>query len=413
MIGGPRCVVGLDVGSTATRAVIAEVRAREAAERREASGPLRVLGAAQAPNQGLDGTAVTDLEATVESVREAIREAETLAGCEVEGAYVGLPAAHAAVARSRGVVAVSGEEVTDEHLRRVEAVGRAVPIPPDRELLHALCQDYAVDGRDGIRDPMGMTATRLEAEVCLVTAAARPCHDLRRAVDKAGWRPEELVLGSLAAGLAVLRDEEREAGVALVEVGGSHTDVIAFQGPRVRHLRSVPWGAATVSRDIAKGLGIPSEEAEGLKVRHGEARRAGVDPADRVELSGPIMGTARRVSRELVAHIIEQRMDEIFGLVYEGLEEDELLEDLGGVVLVGGGVQLPGTAELARSVFNLPVRLGEPGLGLLGGEESVRSPRFAAAAGLAMYGSGRERGGSLAGAGRVLARVGEWLRDFF
>ncbi len=410
MIGNGRALAGIAIGSAVTRAVVAEARTLRA----EGSEPLRILGAGAVPNGGIAGSAVTDLEATVESVRAAIREAEAMAGREVESAYVGLPAAHAELAGSRGVVAVSGDEVEEEHLRRVEEVGRAVPVPPDRELLHALVQDYAVDGRRGIRDPLGMTATRLEADLCIVTAASRACQDLRRAVDKAGWRPEELVLEPLAAGLAVLRAEEREAGVVLVEVGGESTDVVVFHGPRIRQLRSIPWGASAVTRDIAKGLGVPAEEAARLKERHGEARREAVDPDDRVELPGPSVGSARRVSRELLAHIIEQRMDEIFGLVYDGLEEDDLLDDLGaGVVLVGGGVRLPGTVELGRSVFNLPVRIGGPGIGLAGPVEAVGGPEFAAAVGLAVYGSGRERGGSLAGAGRVLARVGEWLRDFF
>lgn len=409
-MGRARCLVGLDVGSTRTCAVIAE-----AGGGRELEGePLRVLGVGMAPTEGIERAAVTHLEAAVASVRAAVREAETMAGYEVESAYVGLPAVHARIFGSRGVVAVSGAEVDGDHLRRVEEVGRAVPISPDQELLHALCQEYLVDGHGGIQDPVGMTATRLEAEVCIVTASARSCRDLRRAVDKAGWRLEELVLEPLAAGLAVLGDEEREAGVALVDVGGASTDVLVFQGRRIRQLRTVPWGSSAVTRDISRGLGVPQEEAERLKERQGEARREAVDPDDRVELTGPGLGAPRKVSRELLAHIIEQRLDEIFGLVYDGLEEDGLLDILGaGVVLTGGGSQLPGTVELARSVFNLPVRLGQPGRGVVGVADPFRKPRLAVAVGLAMYGSGRERGGSIAGAGRVLSRVGEWLRDFF
>ena len=410
-LGNGGTVVGLDIGTTMTRAVVAE--SRPAAD---VSGdePLRVLGVGEAPGGGLKRGVVTHLEATVESVRDAVGEAEAMAGREVETAYVGLAPVHAEVGRSRGVVAVSGAEVDGSHLARVDEVGRAVPVAPDRELLHALCQEYCVDGRDGVEDPVGMMATRLESEVCIVTAASDACRDLRRVVDRAGYRAEELVLEPLATGLAVLRDGERDAGVALVNVGGAGTSLAVFRGRKLLHIASQGWGGDAVTRDIAKGLGISETEALRLKERHGTARRAAVDVTEKLQVSGPSVGSGRSVERELLAHIIEQRMDEVFGLVYEELEDRRLLDGLGGgVVLTGGGVALPETVELARSVFNTPVRLGEPGVELAGATEVAARPWFSTAVGLARYGSLRERGGALAGAGRVLTRVGEWLKEFF
>lgn len=401
---GPRVITGLDVGSTKTCAVILEA----------GGGAGRILGVGMAPTEGVRSEEVTDLEATTGSIRTALEEAELMAGMEVRDAYVGLTGRHVEVDGSSGVVAVSGDRISSADVRRAHEVGRAVVVAPDRELLHAVPQEYRVDGRGGIQAPVGMAGTRLEVEVCIVTAASVACRDLRTAVDRAGWEVAELVLEPLASSLAVLREREREAGVALIEVGGTTTDVAVFREERIRHLSSLPWGGETVTNDIVKGLGVPVDEAERLKREHGEARTDGVDPSDRVEVPGSTPGSRRRISRELLAHIVEQRMDEIFGLVYEELAGEGLLEELGaGVVLTGGGVGLPGMVDLVQDVFNLPTRLGEPGEGLSGFSDAVRKPKFATAVGLAQYGRMRGRDPADTAAGRMLSRVAGWLKDFF
>lgn len=405
MIAGPRVVTGLDVGSTKTCALILEA---------SSEGSDRVLGVGLATTEGVRSDEVTDLEATTRSIREAVEEAELMAGVEVREAYVGLPGRHVEVSESSGVVAVSGDEISRSDLEKVHEVGRAVVVPPDRELLHAVPQEYRVDGRGGIQAPVGMVGTRLEAEVCIVTAASSACRDMRTAVDRAGCAVDELVLEPLASSLAVLREREREAGVALVEVGGAATDVAVFRDGKIRHLGSLRWGGQTVTSDVVKGLGVPLDEAERLKREAGVARTRSVDPDERVEVRGAGSGEPRKVSRELLAHIIEQRMDEIFGLVYEELEAEGHLDELdGGVVLSGGGAALPGTVELAQSVFNLPVRPGEPAAGLSGFSDAVRKPKFSTAVGLALYGKMRGRHGAGTTAGRVLSRMTDWLRDFF
>lgn len=412
---GSRLLLGLDVGSTKTCAVLAEANASR--NGREGAGgpePLRILGIGVAPTEGVERGTVTNLEATTESILRAAREAELTAGHEVESAYVGVTGMHVELARSSGVVPVGGKEIGEGDVRRVEEVGRTVAIGPDRELLHAIPQEYVVDGRGGIQDPVGMTATRLESEVCIVTAASGVCRELRKAVDRAGYRPEELVLEPLASSLAVLSDRERREGVALVELGGASTDLVVFRGRQLRRVRSMPWGSKAVTNDISKGLGVSADEALRLKEGHGSALRSRVDAAEKIEVEDPGGGPPRRISKELLAHIVEQRMDEILGLVYEDLEEARLLQRLGGgVVLTGGGSSLPGALELARSVFNLPVRIGEPGASIAGLTEPVRTPRYATGVGLALYGSAREPSGGLAVAGRALSRFGEWLKDFF
>jgi len=409
MIHGLGAIVGVDIGSSKTCAVIAEARPG-----REPDEPLTVLGVGISRAEGMNGPAVTNLEAATRSVRAAVQQAETMAQREVESAYLSVPAAYVDVSRSRGVVAVSGAEIGSAHVKRVQEVGQAVPVPPDRQLIHALCQEYAVDGRAGIQDPIGMTATRLEAEVCIVTADSAACRDLAKVVDRAGYRPEEFVLSPLASGLSLLQDSERDAGVALVEIGGASTDVMVYVGRRLQHVATLPWGGSVVTRDIARGLGVPEDEAARLKEEYGSAQRSAVDPKEQLEVSGPSLGSGRRVSRELLAHIIEQRLDEILGLVYDELEEAGVLDRLGaGVVLAGGGVCMARTVELARSVFNLPVRFGVPGAGLTGATRAVATPVCATGVGLALYGSLQQRNGGFAGATRAFARVGEWLRDFF
>ena len=402
-------VVGVDVGSAKTVAVVAESRVA-----REPGDPLTVLGVGTSPARGMTGSGITNIEAATRSVREALQQAEMMAGREADGAYLSVPGPYVRTTRSRGVVAVSGAEITSAHVKRVQEVGQAVPVAPDRQLIHALCQEYSVDGREGIQDPTGMVATRLEADVCIVTADSAVCRDLGKVLDRAGYRLNEFVMSPLASGLALLRDAEREAGVALVEIGGASTDVLVYQRRRLLHAATLPWGGATVTRDIARGLGVSEDEAARLKEEFGSARRRAVDPKEQLDVSGPSVGGGRRVSRELLAHIIEQRLDEILGLVYEELEEAGVLDQLGaGVVLAGGGVCLPETEDLARSVFNLPVRIGVPAVGLTGADRAVASPAFATGVGLALYGSLQQQNGGLAGATRAITRVGAWLRDFF
>ncbi len=410
MIGAPRSLVGLDIGSTATTAVLIETGSAWEA----ASGPARVLGVGIAHTEGVRNRNVTHIEAATESVREAMREAEEMAGMEAGVVYAGIAGDHVLVGSSSGVVAVSGDEVDQRDLERVHEVARAIAIPQDRELLHAIPQDYLVDGQAGIEDPRGMEATRLESEVCVVTAGSTACQNLRKAIDRAGYRTEELVFSPLATSLAVLSDEQRQAGVALLEIGAVAAEMMVYRDGRIHVVATFPWGGLTVTNDIVKGLGIPLADAEDLKRDRGSASTRGVGGDEQLEIPGPTPGRTREVSRELLAHIIEQRLDEMFGLVYEALEEKQMLDVLpGGVVLTGGGSSLQGIVELAQTVFNMPVALGRPGAGLEGLVEATRDPSLSAAAGLALYGRMRtqETGGGLAL--RTVSRLTDWLRDFF
>jgi cell division protein FtsA len=337
-----------------------------------------------------------------------------MAGLEPGIVFAGVAGDHIEVSGSSGVVAVAGLEICEADLEGVHQVARAIAIPPDRELLHAIPQDYVVDGHAGIQDPRGMEATRLESHVAVVTAGTPACLNLRKAIDRAGYRTEELVLSPLATSLAVLSEEQRQAGVGLLEIGAAATELMVFKEGRLHLVATLPWGGSTVTGDIVKGLGIPLADAEDLKRTSGTAQTSRVTAAEKLRVAGPTPGSSREVSRELLAHIIEQRLDEVFGLVYEALEEKELLDTLpGGFVLTGGGAKLDGIVELAETVFNMPVALGVPGRDLDGLVEAVRDPRLATATGLALYGRLRmqEKGGGIAV--RALSRVTGWLRDFF
>ena len=410
MIGRARCLAGLDIGSTATTAVLVEAGPGWESD----SGQVRVLGVGVAHTEGVRNRNVTHIEAATESVREALRDAEDMAGVEAGVVYAGVAGDHIDVGSSSGVVAVTGDEVEQKDLDRVHDVARAIVIPPDRELLHAIPQDYVVDGQAGIQDPRGMEATRLESEVCVVTAGSPACQNIRKAIDRAGYRTEELVFSPLATSLAVLSDDQRQAGVVLLEIGGMATEMMVYRDARLHLVATLPWGGMTVTNDIVKGLGIPLADAEDLKRSRGNASTRAVEPEEKLEIAGPTAGRTREVSRELLAHIIEQRLDEMFGLVYEALEEKQLLSALpGGVVLTGGGASLEGIVDLAQTVFNMPVALGQPGAGLEGVVEVIRDPRLSTAVGLAMYGQirTRESGGGLAS--RSFSRLTDWLRDFF
>jgi cell division protein FtsA len=405
-------IAGLDVGTTKTSAVIAEL-VGEGRRRPE----LRVLGVGQARTAGVRREVVTHIEETTESIRKAMKEAELMAGTSVDRVWAGISGDHVEAQTSMGVVAVSGEEVTRSDVARVHEVARAVAIPPDREFLHAIPQEYIVDAQRGMKDPVGMAGTRLETEVYLVTAAAAASTNLKKAVTRAGYRVQSLVLAPLATARAVLTEDEKEVGVAMVEVGAATTEVAAFYEGKIRHIAVLPFGGDAVTNDLVKGLSIPFAEAQRAKEEDAVAFAQLVDPQETVELPGPAPGQTRQVARELIAHIVEQRLDEIFGMVHEELDRSGMTDRLSaGIVLTGGSSSLRGILEMAGQVFAAPVRIGVPEEGLSGLADSVRRPRFSTVAGLCLHGADRfhETGeGASTLSSSLVSRVGAWIREFF
>ena len=404
-------IAGVDLGMTKTCAVIAEVH-EDPFLRRD----LKILGVGQAHSTGMRQT-VTHIEEATNSVRAAMQEAELMAGARVDRVYVGISGEHVRAATSPGVVAVMDEEISFFDLKRVHEVARAVAHPPDRELLHAIPQDYIVDERAGIKDPVGMEGTRLEADVYLVTCTSSAADNIRKSVQRAGYRVQELVLESLAAARSVLTEDEKEVGVAMVELGACTTNLAVYCDGELRHLAVLPFGGTTITNDLVKGLSIPFAEARRAKEHYGVAFAQLVDPQETVELPGPGPGQIRHVARELIAHVVEQRLDEMFGLIHEELEREGLLNKLAaGIVLTGGASTLYGTVELAQQVFAAPVRSGIPGEGLAVLADAVGRPKFATAAGLVLYGADRyeESGeGASSLASGLMSKVWAWLKEFF
>jgi len=415
-----RLVAGLDIGSAKTTAIIAEV----VGDLPRHPG-IKILGVGQSRTTGLRRGVVADIEETTQSIRKAVGDAEQMAGSKVESVYVGIAGEHVKAMISKGIVAVSGDEITKGDVERANAVARAQAIPPERELLHAIPQEYSIDKNQGIRDPVGMVGTRLETEMYLVTIGSSPALNLRKAVERAGYKPLQLVLEPLASALAVLTEDEKELGVALIEMGAGTTDIAVFHEAKIRHLGTVPFGGNNVTNDIVHGLGVTQADAERLKERYGCAYEPMVDPSEVITLPSTVAQGDRQIPRELLAHIIHQRTDEIYDLVLRDIEAAGFAGKLSaGIVLTGGAAALPGVTELAADVFGTGVRVGVPSENLSGLVDAVEAPRFATAVGLALYAASRVALGSEVAGGRRLQlnapnvdklaqRVKTWLQDFF
>src|SRR5687767_5414371 len=413
-------IAALDIGSATTTVVIAE-----AVGDLHRQTSIKVLGVGQARTTGLRKGIVSDIEETTRSIRKAMEDAERMAGIRIESIYAGIAGEHVRAMTSKGIVAVNGEEITRADVDRANAVARAQPIPGDRELLHAIPQEYTVDKNTGIRDPIGMAGTRLETEMYLVTIGSSPAANLRKSVERAGYATRELVLEPLASALAVLTEDEKELGVALVEMGAGTTDLAIFHEGKIRHLGTINYGANNVTSDIVHGLGVTQADAERLKEKYGCAYEPLVQGSEVIKLPSTVAQGDREIPRELLAHIIHQRMDEIFDLVSREIAKAGYAGKLSaGVVLTGGAAAMQGSGELASDAFGTGVRVGSPVEHVGGLSDSVDSPRFSTVVGLAQYAAHRlHLSGAMAtarrGAGgdsqvdRFARRVKDWLQDFF
>jgi cell division protein FtsA len=412
-----RVVAGLDIGSAKTTAIIAEAVG-------DRHPTIRILGVGQARTTGLRRGIVSDIEETTRSIQKAMQDAERMAGTRIESIFAGIAGEHVHAMTSTGIVAVNGDEISRADVDRANDVARAQAIPQDRELLHAIPQEYTVDKNAGVRDPIGMIGTRLETEMYLVTIGSSPAMNLRKSVERAGYRVRDLVLEPLASALAVLTEDEKELGVSLVELGAGTTDIAIFHEGKIRHLATLNYGGNIVTNDIVHGLGVTQADAERLKERYGSAYEPLVDPADVIQLPSTVAQGDRQIPRELLAHIIHQRMDEIFDMVHREIHGAGYGSRLaGGIVITGGGAAMEGITELAASVFGTGVRVGVPGEHVGGLSDSVEAPRFATAVGLALYGANRlvsaggapsaKRNFNSPGVDKIAKRMKSWLEDFF
>jgi cell division protein FtsA len=399
---------GVDVGTSKVCALIAEAGPEDS---------LNVLGYGVSPCNGLRKGVVVNIEATVDAIRKAADEAERSSGVHIGAAIVGVAGAHIRGLNSHGIVAVKGGEVSARDIDRVIDAAKAVAIPLDRHVLHTLPQQFAVDDQEGVREPAGMAGVRLEARIHIVTAAQSYEQNLVKCCERASITPAEMVFEPLASADAALFPEERELGVALIDIGGGTTGIIVFHNGAVMHTAVLPIGGNHLTSDIAAGLRTPLSEAERLKVTHGVATTSVVGRDETVEVPGVGGRNPSRIARRLLGEIIEPRMEEIFAMAQRELLRSGAADSLGsGVVLVGGTSLLEGTQELAERIFNLPVRRGLP-INLKGLPEELMKPMYTTAAGLLLHAAdGRSHSNGFARNGRwgrLRMRVGDWMREFF
>jgi cell division protein FtsA len=403
-------VVGLDIGTTKICAIVGEVKE---------GGRVDIIGIGSHPSRGLRKGVVVNIESTVESIKKAIEEAELMAGVEIKAVYTGIAGGHIKGFNSRGVIAVKDREINKADVERVIDAARAVAIPLDREVLHILPQEFIIDDQDGIKEPLGMSGVRLEAEVHIVTGAVTSVQNIIKSCQRAGLEVLDIILEPLASGEAVLTQEEKDLGVAVADVGGGTTDVAIFLDGSIRHTAVLAIGGNHLTNDIAIGLRTPGIEAEKIKKKYGCALTTLVMDDETIEV--PSMGgrAPRVLSRQVLSEIIQPRAEEIFELVNREIRKTGY-EDMiaSGTVLTGGTAIMEGIPEVAENILELPVRRGKP-INIGGLVDIVNSPMYATGVGLVLYGakeemSGRPRrftGENLFG--RVFNRMKEWMGELF
>jgi len=370
-------IVGLDIGTSKIAAVVAEVTPE---------GALSIIGLGTQVSRGLKKGVVVNIETTMASIQRVLEEAEAMADRRITEVYTGVAGSHIRSLNSSGMVAIKEKEVTQADIDRVVETAKAIAIPNDQQILHILPQEFIIDGQDDVREPLGMSGVRLEVKVHIVTGAVSAVENIVKCVRRCGLEVKDVILQPLASAAAVLNDDEKDLGVCLIDIGGGTTDLAVFAGGAIRHTAVIPIAGDQITNDIAMTLRTPTKEAEELKLRHGCALRQLANANDIVEVPGVGERGPRKLSRQMLAEVIEPRVEELYSLVQAELRRsgfEELLSS--GIVITGGSALLAGMVELGEEVFHLPCRIGVPAY--MGGlADVVRSPRYATAVGLLLEG---------------------------
>ncbi|MFP5409435.1 MAG: cell division protein FtsA [Gammaproteobacteria bacterium] len=370
-------VVGLDIGTSKIVCIVAEINDE---------GVLEIIGMGTSPSRGLRRGVVVNIEATVNAIQRALEEAELMADCKIREVYTGIAGSHIKSFNSHGMFAIKDKEISQMDVDRVVETARAVNIPTDQQILHTIPQEFIVDGQEDVRDPLGMSAVRLEVKVHIVTGAVSAAQNIIKCVRRCGLEVGDLVLQPLASAMAVLTEDEKELGVCLVDIGGGTTDIAVFTNGAIRHTAVIPVAGDQVNNDIAVALRTPPKEAEDIKIQYGCALRQLADARDMIEVPGIGDRPPRTLSRQTLAEFIEPRMEELYSLVQAELRRsgfEELLSS--GIVITGGSAGMQGMVELGEEVFHMPVRMGWPRYE--GGLADVmHNPRYATCMGLLLAG---------------------------
>jgi cell division protein FtsA len=370
-------IVGLDIGTTKICTIVAETDGRN----------CNIIGIGSHPSVGLRKGVVVNMEATVESIKKAVSEAEMMAGCEISSVYAGIAGGHITGFNSNGIIAIKGDEVTQADVDRVIEAARAVAIPMDREVIHVLPQEFIVDGEPGINNPVGMAGVRLEAKIHIVTGAVTSAQNIVKCANNAGLDVCDIILEPIASSEAVMNAEEKEVGTGLIDIGGGTTDLAIFSGNNIRHTFVLAIGGNNMTNDISIGLRTPMTEAERIKLKFGTCLPDRVKNDESIEISDISGRGTRRLPRQILAEILEPRVEEIFTLVKREIHRAGMKESVSsGIILTGGASLLEGVTEIAESVFELPVRIGVP-QGISGLVDVVNNPMYATGVGLVLYGA--------------------------
>lgn len=401
-------IVGLDVGTTKTCAIVGEVT----------DTGIDIIGIGTHPSTGLRKGVVVNIDNTVEAIKRAVEEAELMSGYEIKSVFAGIAGSHIKGLNSHGIVAVRGGEVDEADVKRAIDAAMALAIPLDRKVIHTLPQYYIVDDQDGVKEPIGMAGVRLESKVHVVIGSVTSIQNIIKSVNRVGLDVNDIILEPLASSEAVLGQDERDLGVALIDVGGGTTDVAVFADGSIKHTAVIPLGGIYVTNDIAVGLRTPTIEAEKIKIRYGCAYTSLIPQDETIEVPSVGGRNPRKMSRQVLGDIIQPRVEEILHFAYREIVRSGYDDLLGaGIVLTGGTSMMEGVPELGESVFNMPVRIGSP-VGVGGISDIVRSPLYATGVGLVVHGAkdrspARFRKGDINIVRRVVARMKRWFNDFF
>lgn len=393
-------IVGLDIGTTKIVAVVGEL---------SPSG-VQIVGVGTSPSKGLRKGVVVNIEATVAAMQRAIAEAQRTTKVSIKRVVAGIAGAHIQGVNSHAVVAIKDGEVKKSDIERVIEAAKSVSIPSDREILHTLPQEFIIDGQDGIREPLGMSGRRLEAKIHIVTGQISSAQNIIKCAERCSLEVSDIVLEQLASAYAVLSDDERELGVALIDIGGGTTDVAIFSHGSIQHTSVIPIGGQHLTNDIAVGLRTLQESAEEIKKTYGSASAKMIGKDEVIEVPSIGARPDRILRRQILGDILEPRVEEIFELIGHEIQKVGLRELLAsGVVITGGSALLPGLIEVGESILGLPVRRGVP-QGVGGLLDVIKSPIYATGVGLVLYGAknlSRQENVYF----RLKNRIGAWIQD--
>ena len=369
-------IVSMDIGTSRIVVLVAEITPE---------GVYSLIGMGEAASRGLKKGVVVSIDDTVSAMQRALEDAELMANCKITQVYTGISGSHVRALNSHGMVPIRDREISQADVEQVLATARAVAISNDQQVLHVLPQEYIIDGQDGVREPQGMSGVRLEVRVHIITGAVSAVQNIVKCVRRCGLEVQDLILQPLASSHALLNDDEKDLGVAMIDIGAGTSDITVFTRGAIKHTAVLPIAGDQITNDIAVALRTPARDAEDLKILHGVAHRQLADPREMIEVPGIGERSPRILSKQLLAEVIEPRMEELYKLIQAEIRRSGLAEQISsGLVITGGTSKMHGMVELAEEIFHLPVRVGVPNYS--GGlSERVRNPRYASAIGLLNY----------------------------